>query len=431
MTGRATQPSTPREWPVLLALVGVQFGHILDFDILLPLGPRYQAELGLGPAQFGLVVSSYGVAACLSGLLAATWIDRFDRKRALLFLQSGFIGATLLCGLAGSYELLLLSRCLAGAFGGVLGALVFTILSELIPEERRGWAMGVVLSAFALATIVGIPLGLTLAEAFGSGSPFIALAGFATGVLLLVCWLIPPLPSSREDRRGTSPWRLLLRPVFLRAHLLMVAVIVGTFILFPHLSTYLVVNAGWRESDLRWLYLCGGLATLVMNPLFGRLADRFGTQRVFRGLASLTLVPIILLTNWGPAPLGLTLVLTTMLMALSSGQMAPAVALVTACPSPADRGSFLSVNASLQQLAIGLAALLAGGMLHQAGPGQPLEGYPLVGLLACVMAIVSVGLAGGIRPLRLTPKQHNAAIQLKPSKKMILTPRLRDFLARS
>jgi MFS transporter, DHA1 family, inner membrane transport protein len=391
-------PKAAREWPVLLVLVGIQFGHILDFDMLLPLGPRYQSELDLSPAQFGLVVAAYALAACVSGLLAATCIDRFDRKRVLLILKAGFILATLLCGMASSYEVLLLGRCLAGALGGVLGPVVFAMLGDLIPERRRAWATGVVLSAFAVATIAGVPLALTLAQAFGTGSPFIVLAGFSTAVLLLAACVLPALPSDRRACRLISPWQVLVQPTFLRAHVLMAAVILGTFILIPYLPAFLLANVGWQESDLRWLYLCGGLATLVANPLAGRLADGYGKVLVFRGLVLVTMLPIVLVMTAGPGLLGVTLAATTMLVVCSSAQTVPALALITSCAPPASRGSFLSVNAAVQQLAMGLAALLAGSLVCQAGPGQPLEGYPLVGLLACAVALLSFGLAGAVSP---------------------------------
>jgi predicted MFS family arabinose efflux permease len=338
------------------------------------------------------------LGACLSGLLAATVLDRFDRKRALLCLQAGFIAATLLCGLAWNFEVLLLGRCLAGAFGGVLGAVVFAIVADLFPEEHRGWATGVVMSAFAVATIAGVPLGLTLAQALGTGSPFLALAGCSAGVLLLAACLLPPMPSQLATRPGALLWHVLVHPVLLRAHVLMLVVVLGSFTLIPYLPTFLIANVGWREGDLRWMYLCGGLATLLTNPLLGRLADRLGKRLVFRVLVLLTMVPIVLLTNWGPAPLAATLGLTTLLVVSTSGRMVAAVALITSSAPPSSRGGFLSVNASVQQLAMGLAALLAGALLRQAGPGQPLEHYPLVGLLACAMAVLSCWLAGAVRP---------------------------------
>jgi predicted MFS family arabinose efflux permease len=398
VTRGSPNPRAAGDWPVLLVLAGVQFGQTLDFAILLLLGPRYQRELELSPAQFGLVVSVYAFTACLSGLLAATCLDRFDRKRALLCLQAGFAAATLLCGLATTCEWLLVGRCLAGAFGGVHGAVVFAILGDLIPEERRGWATGVVTSAPAVAAIAGVPLGLTLAQALGTGSPYVALAGFSAGALLLAACLLPPLPSRRGARRVTFPWRVLVQPALLRAHVLMAAVGMGSFTVFTYLPTFLIANVGWQENDLRWLYLCGGSATLLTNPLLGRLADRLGKRPAFRVLVLLTMIPIVLVTNWGPAPLGATLVLTTLLVVCSSGRMVPALALITSSAPPAYRGSFLSVNASLQQLAMGLAALLAGALVHQAGPGEPLERYPLVGLLACAMALLSFCLAGAVCP---------------------------------
>jgi predicted MFS family arabinose efflux permease len=390
---------TGRGWPLLLVLAAIQFSHIIDFAILMPLGPRYQRELGIDPVEFGLVVSIYAFAACLSGLLASSLIDRFDRKRALLVLYAGFVGGTLLCGLASTYGLLLLGRCLAGAFGGVLGAVIFTIVGDVFPENRRGLATGVVMTAVSVATIAGIPLGLTLAHYLGTGSPFIALAGFSAAVLLLGVFVLPSLRHHLNGPRETvSPWRILVQPAHLRAYALMVAMVLGMFMLFPNLPSFLMANVGWQETDLRWMYLCGGAVTLFTNSLFGRLADRFGKLIVFRVLALLTLIPIVVLTNLGQTPLAAALVVTTLLFMCGNGRIVPAMALITSSARPAYRGSFLSVSASVQQMAMGLAALLAGIMLHQDGPSEPVEGYPLVGLVACATTVLSVVLAGAVRP---------------------------------
>ncbi len=408
-----------RDWPVLLVLVGVQFGHIVDFDMLLPLGPRYQAELGLNATQFGLVVSAYGVAACVSGLLAVAWIDRLDRKRALLCLLAGFVATTLLCGLASSYEILLVSRGLAGVFGGVLGAVVFTILGDLIPEPRRGWATGVVLSAFAVATVAGVPLGLSLAQALGTGSPFLVLAGFSTGVLLLAACVLPPMPPRPDSHKAGSFRQVLTQPLCLRACALMAAVVLATFLPAASLPTFLVLNGGWQEGDLRWLYLCGGLAVLVTNPLVGRLADRSSKLLVFRGLVLLTVVPVVLITNWGPAPLAVTLLLTTTLFVCSSGQLVPATALITSGAPPDCRPSFLSVNAAVQQLAIGLGALLAGALLRQRGAGLPLEHYSWVGVLACIMGALSFGLAGAFVRSAVSSSSQRAELGMSQPKAVL------------
>jgi predicted MFS family arabinose efflux permease len=385
-------------WPLLLVLAAIQFSNISDFVLMIPLGPRYQQELPISPAWFGVLVSAYAFMACLSGLLSAAFIDRFDRKTALLGLYGGFIAGTLLCGLATTYEVLLAGRCIAGAFGGVLGAVVFAIVGDVFPEHRRGLATGVVSAAFSAASIAGVPLGLILAHWLGTGSPFLALAGLSASVFVLAACLLPSLRHHLGAGQAISPWIALVHPAHLRGHALMAAMVLGMFMLVPYLPTFLIANVGWHETDLRWMYLCGGAVTLFTNPLFGRLADRFGKLIVFRVMALLTMIPILLMTNMGPTPLTASLLLTTLLFVCSGGRMVPALAMLTSSARPAYRGSFMSANTSVQQMAMGLAALVAGILLHQAGPNAPIEGYPLVGLLACAATVLGVWLAGAVRP---------------------------------
>jgi predicted MFS family arabinose efflux permease len=405
-------------WPLLLVLAGVHFSNCIDFVIMMPLGPRYERELHIQPEQFGWLVSIYAFAAGLSGLLSAFVIDRFDRKRALLFLFAGFTAGTLLCGVASTYSLLLAGRFIAGAFGGILGAVALAIIGDVFPEERRGLATGVVMSAFSVATIIGVPAGLTLAQYLGTGSPFVALAALSAVFLGMAAFLLPSLRGHLHGpHHAVSPWGALVQPAHLRAYALMVTLVMGMFTLVPYLPAFLIDNVGWRESDLRWMYLFGGLVTLVTNPLFGRLADRFGKRIVFRVMALMTMIPILLLTNLGRTPLVTGLLLTTMLIVFSSARMIPALALITSSARPAYRGSFMSVNSSVQQMAMGLAALLAGVLLHRAGPGQPVEGYPLVGLVACASMVLSVVLAGAVHPAAEPPviaasAEHQAALPL-------------------
>jgi predicted MFS family arabinose efflux permease len=388
-------------WLLLFVLAAVQFTHVIDFMIIMPLGPRYARELSISPQQFGFLVSAYAFAAGAAGLLAASVIDRFDRKQALLFLYGGFTLGTLACALATGYTQLLAARAVAGAFGGVLGGLVLAIVGDAFPEERRGLATGVVMSAFSVATIAGVPAGLGLAAHLGTWAPFGFLAGLSSLVLLMAARVLPPLRRHLEGQSGQPrSWQVLLQPAHLRAYALMMVLVLGTFTIAPHLATFLVVNVGWQESQIFWLYLCGGCATLVTMSLFGRLSDILGKLPVFRVMALATMIPVFWLTHLGRTPLIPTLLLTTLFMVCSSGRMVPAMALITSSAASAYRGSFMSINASVQQFAAALASLVAGLLLHQPSREAPLEGYPLVGVLSCATIVVSVLIAGHVRPAR-------------------------------
>ncbi len=395
---------TAREWLLLLALAAVQFTHIIDFMIIMPLGPVYIREMGLTPGQFGLVVAAYNVAAGLANFLASFVLDRFGRKLTLLVLYAGFTIGTLLCAVAPDYVTLLAARLVAGAFGGVVAAVVLAVIGDVFPDSRRGTATGVVMSAFSVASIAGVPLGLHLADTLGWNAPFAVLAGLSAVVLAVAAIVLPPLHGhlGQARARPVSTWAVLSEPNHLRAFGLTVALALSSFVLVPHLATYLVVNAGLAQSELKFMYLCGGLATLVTLTFFGRLADRHGKLPVFRALALFTLVPIVLITNLPPGlPLALILVLTTVFMISTSGRMVPALALITASSAPRYRGGFMSLNTAVQHVACGLGASLGGMILAQpAGEGTPLAGYSLAGLCSCAATVACIYLAGRLRPAR-------------------------------
>ncbi len=391
---------TRAEWALLAILAAMQFTHIIDFMIMMPLGPRYIRELPVTPGQFGALVAAYGFSAALSALVAASIIDRYDRKHAILFLYGGFTIGTLLCAVAGSFIPLLLARALAGAFGGLIGAVVLAIVGDVFPEERRGLATGVVMSAFSIATIAGVPTGLYLAQLFGTSAPFAAVGGLSLLLLAMAAVLLPPLRRHLEDparERSSSILAVLSQPTHVRAYLLMITLVLTTFTVIPYLSTYLVANVGWREEHLSFVYLFGGAATLVTMSIFGRLSDRFGKLQVFRILAVLTMLPIVLLTNMPPSSMAWSLTVTTLFMILSSGRMVPALAMITASARPAYRGSFMSVISSVQQMSSGLASVVGGALLSQPVENGPLEGFPLIGLLSCLSCAVSLVLAGQVR----------------------------------
>jgi predicted MFS family arabinose efflux permease len=156
-----------RERLVVLILAAVQFTTIVDFMIVMPLGPQLMRSLQIDPAQFGVIVSSYTFAAGIAGLVATTIVDRFGRRTTFMTLNAGFLLGTLFCGLAPTYELLVASRIATGAFGGILGGMAMAIIGDVFPEERRGRATGSLMTGFALASVAGVPLGQLLGTSVG------------------------------------------------------------------------------------------------------------------------------------------------------------------------------------------------------------------------------------------------------------------------
>jgi predicted MFS family arabinose efflux permease len=384
-------------------LTAVQFCHILDFVLLMPLAPMLMRELSISAHQFGLLVSAYTFSAAATGLLAAAYTDRFDRKRMLLGLLVGFGIGTLLCGLAGSYAVLMAGRIVAGAFGGVLAGVVFAIVGDRIPADRRGRAMGVVMGAFSAASVLGLPFGLMLAARTGWELPFQVLAAVTALVIVGAMVALPPIRghvATRPVRRRAfvDLWHVAREPRHLRAFAVSVAVMFSAFTVVPFLSAYLVHNVGMPERRLDLIYLVGGLSTLVTGPLlFGPMADRFGHARVFMLAVTLATVPTVIVTVLPPSPLPVILLVTTTMMVLGSGRMISLTALITGVVEPARRGTFMTLNSSIQHGAAG-AASFAAGVIVGGGQGGPLLGYGRVGAVAVVASIVTLYLARTLRP---------------------------------
>ncbi len=389
-----------RERVLLAVLTAVQFCHILDFVILMPLGPQLMRAFGITPREFALLVSAYTFSAAGAGLFAALLMDRFDRKRMLLVLLSGFGVGTLLCGVAPTFGLLLMARVAAGAFGGVLAGVVFAILGDQIPPERRGRATGVVMAGFSAASVLGLPLGLSLAERFGWHTPFVLLAGVTAAVVAAGALALPPMRAHLSAPRARSAvgglWDVAREPAHLRALGFTVALMFAGFTVVPFLSPYLTANAGLAEARLDLVYLVGGLATLFTGPAMGWLADRFGHARVFTGAALVSVIPIVAVTNLPRVPMPLILAVTTTMMVMASGRMISATALVTGVVEPARRGSFMSLNAAVQQGAAGAATFVGGLMIGRAADGR-ITGYAGVGLLAVAANLLTLWLVRRLR----------------------------------
>lgn len=386
---------------VLLLLAAIQFTTNLDFLIILPLGPQYMRVMHITPAQFNTIVASYAIAAGISGVAAGFFLDRFDRKTALLLLFLGFATGTLMCALAPTYRLLVFARALAGTFGGITGAVILAIVGDVIPEQRRGEAMGLVMSAFSVASIFGVPLGLVLASDFNWHVPFYAIAAITVPILIAVARCVPALRGHLEHARDEHPaarmLAVLAEPNHQMAFLFMAVLTYAGFTIFPNLATYMVYNVGLTEKQLPFIYLTGGLCTFFSMNWVGRWADRAGKLRVFQLMSVAACVPIIALTNLPRVPLVLALTTSTVLMICMSGRFVPAMAMMTATVESRYRGGFMSVNSSVQQFSCGLAAWISGIIIGQ-GPSQEITHYPTAGLVSLVCVLACMWLARFLRP---------------------------------
>jgi predicted MFS family arabinose efflux permease len=392
---------TPRRerW-LLFTLAGIQFTHILDFMIMMPLGPQFTALFGISNAQFGLLVSAYTLSAGFSGLMAATYIDRFGRKQLLLGMYSLFGLATLACALAPDYLWLMVARVAAGLFGGVLSALSQTIVADVIPFERRGRAMSVVMTSFSVSTVAGVPLGLFLAAHFNWHAPFVGIAALV-GLLSLAAWqTLPRLDAHLHHPERVSVWRgigqVLAEPNHLKAFAVSGLMMFAAFTVIPYITIYLQSNAGMKTQEVPWIYLCGGLATLLSARYFGRLTDRVGKVQMFQRLALAVTVPLMATTLSQGLPLWGLLAISTLFFTVMSGRMIPGMAMISSAVEPRLRGTFMTLNSAVQSASMGLAALVAGLIIGRDAQGQ-LTGYWVAGLLGVVASLLSVWLAGHLR----------------------------------
>jgi predicted MFS family arabinose efflux permease len=392
---------TPRReaW-LLFTLAGIQFTHILDFMIMMPLGPQFTALFGISNAEFGLLVSAYTLSAGVSGLMAATYIDRFSRKQLLLTLYPLFGLATLACGLAPDYASLMVARVAAGLFGGVLSALAQTVVADVVPFERRGRAMSVVMTSFSVATVAGVPLGLFLATQFNWHAPFFTIA-LLVGLLSLGAWqTMPRLDAHLHHPDRTSVWRgigqVLSEANHLKAFGVSGLMMFAAFTVIPYITIYLQSNAGMLTEEVPWIYLCGGTATLLSARYFGRLTDRLGKVLVFQRLALAMVVPLMATTLSQGLPLWGLLLVSTVFFTVMSGRMIPGMAMISSAAQPRLRGTFMTLNAAVHSASMGLGALVGGMIIGRDDQGQ-ITHYWMAGLLGAVASLWSVWLAGRLR----------------------------------
>lgn len=401
-TLKPAEPGQRAERRLVGVLAAVQFTHIMDFMILMPLGPQLMRVMHVSPQQFGLLVSIYTISAAVASLVASFYADRFDRRRTLLFLYTGFVLSTLFCGLAPGYASLVVARAVAGAFGGVAGSTVHSIVGDAVPAERRGQASGVIMSAFALSSIAGVPIGLVLAAHYSWRAPFLFLALASVAVLFATWRFVPAMRGHLVDGEVHRPFRQFLAMLresnHRRAYLFMFCLMFAGFSVIPFISPYMVANVGLLETDLPYLYFFGGLATVFSSRYIGKLADRHGKRETFATVALLSIAPLLITTNLPPVPVWIAVCASVVFMVLVSGRFVPAMALVISSVRPRLRGGFMSFNGAVQQFGMGLATLMAGSIIGHTAEGA-LTYYWLVGLIAVSATVLAIWLAWRVKPV--------------------------------
>lgn len=373
---------------LLIALLALtQFTIILDFIIMSPLGAILMPALDITAAQFGIAVSAYAFSAGLSGILAAGFADRYDRKRLLLFFYVGFTLGTLLCAMAPNYHVLLLGRIVTGLFGGVIGAVVLAIITDMFPLHQRGRVMGFIQTAFAASQVLGIPAGLFLANHWNWHVCFAAIVVLSIVTIAIIAFIMEPVDAHLKLKQDRNPFHHLVATVFEPRYTLAFAVTTllatGGYMLMPFSSAYTVHNLGIEITHLPTIYLVSGLFSIVTGPLVGRASDAFGKYPTFVFGCLMTVVMVLIYTHLGHVSLATAILVNVLMFVGIFSRMIPSQALMTAIPDQSQRGSFSAVSASLQQLSGGLGAVLAAAIIAQGADGALLHfdriGYVVVG----------------------------------------------------
>lgn len=390
---------------MLFTLAAINFVNIMDFMIMMPLGPNLIKTFNITASDFGILVSSYSISAFISGIITTFIINKFERKDYLMRIFIGFLIGTFACGLAPTYATLLVARFATGLFGGVLGAIILAIVSDAIPFERRGQAMGIIMAAFSLASVLGVPFGIFIAthtkqyDFLGWHAPFLFLAVLGIPVYFLVSKFVIKQTAAVQLAAKQMDVSKNIKAIFsntnnLLALLFGVVMMMGHFCIIPFLSPYMVSNVGLREEDLPLIYLVGGGLSIFTSPLIGKLADRFGKLLIFVSLALLYVIPVYFITNLAPQPLFVVLTISGIFF-IFSGRFIPMQAMVTGAVDPKIRASFMSFNSSIQQLANGVSAFLAGFVVTTVD--GKLVHYNLLGYFSIGMALLSIFIASKLR----------------------------------
>lgn len=378
-------PFTSYQKFIIVLLAFLQFTVVLDFMILSPLGDILMKSLNMSTRQFGSVVSAYAISAGVSGFLTAGFADKFDRKKILVFFYFGFIIGTIYCGLANSYESLFLARIITGLFGGVIGSIGMAIITDLFSLNQRGRVLAYVQMAFAGSQILGVPIGLLIANHWDWHATFFMVVILAILIGIAVVWKLKPLTDHlklQSDKNAAEHlWHTIKKKNYRIGFIATAMLSMGGFLIMPFTTAFIVNNVGILQSDLPMIFLFTGIASIVIMPFIGRMTDRFQKIMIFAIGTLVAAIMVVIYTNLTPVPLWLVIVINMVLFMGIMSRMIPATALNSAVPEAYDRGAYMSINSSLQQMAGGLAALFAGFVVFQPGPSAPIQNFDILGYI--------------------------------------------------
>jgi predicted MFS family arabinose efflux permease len=387
-------PFTGYQKLVIFLLAITQFTVILDFMVMSPLGDMLMKSMNLKPSAFGIAVSAYAFSAGISGLLTAGFADRFDRKKLLLFFYIGFIAGTIFCGLSHSYIELLIARIVTGLFGGVIGSISMAIVTDLFALQQRGRVMGFLQMGFGASQVLGIPIGLYLATLLGWEAPFLMIGGLAILITFIIMIKMQPVTahlSVQHDRSAlVHLWRTVAKRDYRIGFLATALLSIGGFMMMPFGTAFAVNNLGVTYPQLIKLFMISGVSSLVIMPIIGRISDKVSKFKVFMFASIWTMVMCVIYTNLSVTPFWLVVIFNVLMMMGVLSRMVPSSALTSAVPDMEDRGAFMSINASLQQIAGGVAAAIAGMIVVQESKFSPLENYNIVGYVVVAVSIISI-----------------------------------------
>ncbi len=377
---------------IILLLAILQFTIVLDFMILAPLGDILMKSMNMSTKQFGTVVSAYAISACISGIFAAGFADKFDRKKLLLFFYAGFILGTYFCAISYNYETLFIARIITGLFGGVIGSISMAIITDIFSIHQRGKVMGFVQMAFGGSQILGIPIGLVLANYWSWHATFymVLILAILLGIALVI--KLNPLTEHLKLINNKNALQHLLQTIkkkdyrigFLATALLSM----GGFLIMPFSTAFIVNNIHIAQSQVAIIFFFTGIFSIIIMPIVGKLSDKYDKLLIFGIGTIIAIVMVLIYTHLSPVPIWLVIIVNIVLFIGIMSRMVPATALNSEVPDAYDRGAYMSINSSLQQFAGGIAALFSGLVVVQKSKNSPIENFDILGYVMVVLMLL-------------------------------------------